>query len=258
MGPWLGKRTRVGQRGEPVRESNPDSPPDTNDPTGICPRCARTSNFDLLGSVALTFGTSYGITPGGSREPDVLDRVSALVCTGCRQATAVVEEQWIGDHPARNGIGRGGVQSYRGVFWWPPPASTDLDDSIPLALRDCYSEGMRCLAAQAPRAAVAMLRRTVEALVVDRGGESAQKALDTNLAKALQVMADEHTLDATLAGWAHEIRLLGNVGAHFDPIRDVDLPEAQDLGKLTRQLLHYVYELPAGIQRKRKGGLSST
>jgi hypothetical protein len=169
-----------------------------------------------------------------------------------------VEEQWIGDHPARGGVGGGGAVTYRGIFWWPPPASTDLDEAIPLALRDCYAEGMRALAAQAPRAAVVMLRRTVEALVRDRGSETAQAALDANLAKALQVMADEHTLDATLAEWANEIRLLGNVGAHFDPIRDVDLAEAQDLGKLTRQLLHYVYELPATIRRKRKAESSPT
>jgi hypothetical protein len=194
-----------------------------------------------------------GINRDGIREADALDRVAAFVCTGCRQGTAVVEEQWIGDHPSRGGIGAGGAVTYRGVFWWPPPASTDLDESIPPALRDCYSEGMRCLAAQAPRAAVAMLRRTVEALVVDRGSETAKKALDTNLAKALRVMADEHALDTTLAEWANEIRLLGNVGAHFDPMHDVDRVEAQDLGKLTRQLLHYVYELPASIRRKRTG-----
>ncbi len=64
-------------------------------------------------------------------------------------------------------------------------------------------------------------------------------------------MAEEHILDANLSTWADEIRLVGNVGAHFDPIDDVTLAEATDLAKLTRQLLHYVYELPASIQRKR-------
>src|SRR3989304_6229004 len=117
-----------------------------------------------------------------------------MLCSGCRQATAVVEEQWVGDSPAREGMKGGGTVTYRGVFWWPPPASTDLDKAIPAELRDCYAEGMRAVAAQAPRAAVAMLRRTVEALVRNRGSENAQKALETNLARALRVMADEHTL----------------------------------------------------------------
>jgi hypothetical protein len=31
--------------------SNPDTPPDSWDPAGICPRCERVSNFRSLGSV---------------------------------------------------------------------------------------------------------------------------------------------------------------------------------------------------------------
>lgn len=247
----MGKRTPQGKRGEPVAESNPDTPPDSNDPTGLCPRCGRVSNFAPLGLLPLTYGGANLINQDGRHEREVLDRVTSFLCSGCRQATAVVEEQWVGDHPARLGIRGGGTVTYRGIFWWPPPASTDLDDSIPLVQRDCYAEGMRALAAQAPRAAVVMLRRTVEALVIDRGSEAAKKALELNLAKALKVMADDHTLDGSLAEWANEIRLVGNVGAHFDPIEDVSLAEATDLGKLTRQLLHYIYELPASIQRKR-------
>lgn len=247
-----------GKRGEPVAESNSDTPPDSHDPTGLCPRCGRVSNFAPLGSLPLTYGGGYSISGiDGRHEREVLDQVTSFVCSGCRQATAVVEEQWVGDHSARLGIRGGGTVTFRGIFWWPPPASTDLDDSIPLAQRDCYAEGMRALAAQAPRAAVAMLRRTVEALVIDRGSEAAKKALETNLAKALKVMAGDHVLDANLAEWANEIRLVGNVGAHFDPIRDVDLAEAQELAKLTRQLLQYVYELPASIQRKRGREASS-
>jgi hypothetical protein len=205
-----------------------------------------------LGSLPLTFGSSYAINRDGTQEPDVLDQVTSFLCSGCRQATAVVEEKWIGDHAAREGINSGGIVSFRGIFWWPPPASTDLDESIPVPLRECYAEGMRALGAQAPRASVVMFRRTVEALVRDRGSESARAALDVNLSKGLRVMADEHVLDVNLAIWAEEIRLVGNTGAHFDPMRAVELDEARDLAKLTRQLLHYVYELPASIQRKRR------
>ena len=111
---------------------------------------------------------------------------------------------------------------------------------------------MRAVGARAPRAAVVMLRRTVEGLVRDRGSDAAQKALDRNLAAALRIMADEHTLDANLADWAKEIRLTANVGAHFDPIDDVDAAEADELARLTRKLLHYMYELPAKLRRSRQ------
>lgn len=55
----------------------------------------------------------------------------------------------------------------------------------------------------------------------------------------------------SLAEWAGEIRVVGNVGAHFDPREAVEQTEAEDLGRLLRQLLAYVYEMPAKIRRTR-------
>ncbi|MEJ7784318.1 MAG: DUF4145 domain-containing protein [Solirubrobacteraceae bacterium] len=242
-----------GHRGEDVPTADPDTAPDSSDLSGPCPRCGRVSNFDVLGALPVSFGGSYSIGHDGTRERDDLDRVCSLLCAGCGQASVVVEEKWIGDHPARDGIGAGGTITYRGIHWWPPPGSADLHDSIPVALRDGYAEALRALGARAPRAAVVMLRRTVEGLVKDRGTPGAQEAVKRNLAAGLQVMADEHILDANLAGWATEIRLAGNVGAHFDPLEDVSYTEADDLARLTRQLLHYVYELPAKLRRSRHG-----
>jgi hypothetical protein len=98
-----------------------------------------------------------------------------------------------------------------------------------------------------------MFRRTLEALVVDRGGAGAQGAAKRNLASALSELASEGVLDRNLAEWAKEIRVVGNVGAHFDPQQSVDQGEAENLSRLTRQILHYVYELPASIRRTRAG-----
>jgi DNA-directed RNA polymerase specialized sigma24 family protein len=50
----------------------------------------------------------------------------------------------------------------------PAPSSADLDEAIPAALRESYAEAMRALSARAPRAAVVMLRRTVEGLGIER------------------------------------------------------------------------------------------
>lgn len=239
-----------GDRGEAIPASNPDTAPDSSDPSGPCPRCGRVSNFSVLGSLPISFGDTY--TLDGTPERDDLDRVSALLCAGCGQASAVVEEKWIADHPAREGIGIGGTITYHGVHWWPPPSSADLDESIPGGLREGYGEALRALSARAPRAAVVMLRRTVEGIVKDRGSEAAHEALKRNLASGLGVMADDHTLDANLADWAKEIRLTGNAAAHFDPMDDVDEAEATELLRLTRQLLHYVYELPEKLRRSRQ------
>jgi uncharacterized protein DUF4145 len=244
-------RRERGERGEDVPKSNPDTPPDSYDPAGVCPRCGRASNFQVLGSLPVSFGGSYIQTHEGGMIPDAIDRVSSLRCSGCGQATVVIEEEWIGDQPSRAGR-RGGTITWRGVHWWPPPGSANLDDAIPEGLRDSYAEAMRALSARAPRAAAVMLRRTVEGIVMESGSTEAQKALGRNLAAGLRVMADEHGLDANLAQWAAEVRLTANIGAHYDPLEDVSDGEATDLARLTRQLLHYLYEMPAQLKRARQ------
>jgi Domain of unknown function (DUF4145) len=239
-----------GERGEVTLKANPETLPDSADPSGPCPRCGRVSNFSYVASLPASFGGTHQLGDG-STERDALDRVSVLVCLGCHQPVVVVEERWVGDHPAREGIGRGGYESHRGIHWWPTPGATDLDEAIPQAIRDGYGEAVRALSARAPRAAAVMLRGTVEALVRDKGSEAAQTALKRRLADALRVMADEHALPEGLADWATEIRLAGNPAAHLDPLDEVDMPEAEALANLARQLLHYVYEQPAQLRRVR-------
>jgi hypothetical protein len=66
-------------------------------------------------------------------------------------------------------------------------------------------------------------------------------------------MADEGALDRNLAEWAREIRIAGNAGAHFDPAAPVSADEADDLARLLRALIEYLYEMPARIRRSRRG-----
>lgn len=250
--PLFGKPPDPGPRGEPTRRSDSDTPPDSADPSGPCPRCGRVAHFTAIGSLPITFSGGHVVGPGGQSVPDALDRVAALVCNGCSQGIAVVEEEWVGDHPRREGLGGGGSVQWRGVHWWPPPGSADLDESIPETLRSTFTEGQRALAVKAPRAACVMFRVTLEALVADRGSDNARVAAERNLASALEVMATEGALDRSLAEWAREIRVVGNVGAHFDPSETIEQREAEDLGRLLRQLLAYLYEMPAKIRRTRE------
>jgi hypothetical protein len=214
--------------------ANPDTLPDSSDPSGPCPRCGRTSNFNV-GAIGATrtgqFPHIGGVVP--------VERVIVATCMGCGEGTTVVEVTEDG-------------QTFHGLHWWPPPGAFDLDPAVPETIRSAYDEGMRCLGAQCPRAAAVMFRRVLEALVKDTGSVAAQTAAEKNLAQGLKVMADEHTLQPTLAEWATEIRVVGNAGAHLDPIKNVALDEARELARLTRQLLEYLYELPARVARNRQ------
>jgi hypothetical protein len=231
---------------------DPDSPPDSRDPGGPCPRCGRTSTFEKLGTLPLTFDQTVRVAErDGSLHFDASERVTMLMCRGCNQCTAVVEERWIGNEAAPAGTGKSGLINYRGVFWYPPASVASLDEAIPKAIREAFAEGAKCLAVRAPRAAAVMFRRTLEAIVVDKGSDAAKKALDKDLASGLQMMADEHVLDASLAGLAKEIRLAGNAGGHYEIFNDVTMEEASELSKLIRNLFLYLYEMPAKLKRQR-------
>ena len=99
-----------------------------------------------------------------------------------------------------------------------------------------------------------MFRGTLEAVVRDRGSDAAKKAAARNLASALRVMAEDGGLHPQLADWAEEIKLGGNAGAHLETLEPVTQREAEDLGRLLRELLKYLYELPAGLNRSRIAG----
>jgi hypothetical protein len=244
---------------DPDPQPNPDTPPDSADPTGVCPRCGRTSNFRAVAPpIPLTFTGLQVLERDGSTERDPAERVSGLLCMGCGDVTAVVEEKWVGQAPWRVARGRGGgTIRWRGIHWWPPVAVAGISDAVPGAIRACFEEGLRCLSAQAPRGAAVMFRRTLEAIVRDKGSQAAVAALTTNLATALKVMADEHTITPDLAEWAKEIRLAGNAGGHFDPIDDVDIAEADDMSRLLRSLLIYLYEVGSQIRRARGAAQTS-
>lgn len=227
----------------PVRPPDPDSLPDSDDPTGPCPRCGRPSNFTPLGWVPVSFREDvFAAERGGGYTRLEAERVTVLECAYCRQGTVVVERQSVAAGPI----------SWTGIHWWPPNSAATTLKAAPVAVAEAFGEGLRALSAGAPRAATVMFRGTVETIVRDVGSPAAQEALkDQNLSAALRAMANEHVLTPELGSWAAEIRFAGNAGAHVDPMDPVTMDEANSLAKLTVALLEYLYELPARLARSR-------
>jgi len=252
-----------------------DAPPDSESQKGLCPRCELRADFEVIvdpSPVSFDYEDRVGKGPRGlpAMEPNTLDRVVVLRCSSCSQGIVVIEEQIFGDRltrdiplqelrDRRNPPDRVGPSvKYRGIHWWPHPGAAHLDNTIPEPLREAFSEGMKCLGVEAPRAAAVMFRRTVEAIVRDIGSRKATDQLDSNdLAGSLKILAKEKILDSTLGEWADDIRLLGNTGGHFDPISDVSMEQANDLAQLIRQILRYHYEERARRDRIRSGARPS-
>lgn len=243
FGGLFGKKNIVtGPRGEELPAPH-EGLPDSYTLSGLCPRCGKQSSFDNLGSLPATFDSGYIVERSGERIPTFSDRVSSLVCRHCRQAVIVIEEQWIGDFPTREKRTSGTV-SHRGFHWWPLP-DTNLPEDIPLQIREAFAEASSCLSANCPRASAVMARRTLEAVAADKGQTRG------NLAERLSALHNNGVLLPTLADWAKEVRLIGNNGAHFDPINSVTKEDARQLLSFVRELLKYLYELPADLAKRR-------
>lgn len=183
---------------------------------------------------------------GYGNEPDqrtFTERMTLLICRHCTQGVLILEEQLIGDSKANRRTG-GGTISWRGFHWWPLPES-QVHSAVPLAIRSVYNEGVSALAANCPRAAAVMARRTLEAIAVDKG-----EAAGT-LAARLNNLATKGLLHPSLAEWAKEVRLVGNLGAHFDPIDTVDSEDAKQLLSFIKELLNFMYVLPWELSERR-------
>jgi hypothetical protein len=90
-----------------------------------------------------------------------------------------------------------------------------------------------------------MARRALEAVAVDQGQTSG------SLYERLAALASAGILLPTLADWATEVRLIGNAGAHFDPLETVTRHDAEQLLSFLQELLRYLYEMPAELARRR-------
>lgn len=234
---------RIGSRGEILPEKN-DGLPDSHRLGGLCPRCGKQSSFDILSTIPITLPHTKYISVQDIRRKGMqgLDQVSVLICRHCRQGISVIEEKWIGDKPAREG--GSGTITYRGINWWPL-TEADLSNDIPNDIAAAFNEATMCYSANCFRASAAMARRTLEAITVDQGETSGR------LVDRLNTLSSKGILHPNLSDWATEVRLIGNIGAHFDLIDTVKEDDASDLLSFVLELLRYLYELPATITRRR-------
>ena len=232
-----------GPRGEILLETH-EGLPDTQYASGLCPRCGKQSSFENKGSIMVTHDGRYVRNHDGSRGPSLeLDRVSVLICRHCTQGTAVIEERvqeplQAGQRPTMVNV------YYRGIHWWPLPEA-NLSPDIPEEIASAFAEAASTLYARCPRATVVMARRTLEAVTADKGETQG------SLAACLSALAVKGILQPELAEWAREIRLIGNTGAHYDPLNKASLEDARDLMNFLRELLRYLYEMPAELKRRR-------
>lgn len=136
---------------------------------------------------------------------------------------------------------------------------TTYHESIPDNIRKDYAESMRCLGAEAYKATVGLCRRVIEAICYDRLGAKIKgfKDQDVKLWALIDKLKEEGLITENLRATAHEIRHLGNYGAHFqnDELDEVSFSEAREIRDLTGHLLNELYITPfktAEMRNKRQ------
>lgn len=227
-----------------------ETPPNSTHPYGPCSRCARVSNFALIGSAPLTYDDGTIHNHDGSVERTWDEQISILQCFGCRQNMLVVEDQYVGGLRKRDSPPGTGRLEWVGTFWWPAPGSATTAD-VPAAVLDAVAEGTRCLLVRSPRAAAVMFRGALGQIVTDLGSADAKSK--NSLAAQLKQMATDGALNVSLAEWADTIRLLGNAGAHPNELAPVSQDEADELARLMNSMVEFVYIVPARVRRARDG-----
>lgn len=115
---------------------------------------------------------------------------------------------------------------------------------LPSTVFTSFSEAHKCLLAEAYLATAVMCRRTIEALLHDRGVDK-----KLTLAAGLQKVAKDLTLHESMVKVADIVRFIGNIGAHADEENQITKDQAQEIYRLTDRLIEMIYVIPLKIQQ---------
>lgn len=240
---YFTRNTRKGQRNEELPVDNSEFPTSSN-PQGLCPRCNKQSSFDFIGELPATFSTVTRISDYVENNKDYFDKVSSLVCRNCDQPTIVIEERLIGDSKDPSEF-KGGRITWNGLFWWPF-LNIENSEEIPDQISSTLNESRITHAVKCYRSSAVMARRTLEAIAHDKGETKG------TLANRLESLTKKGVLSPALSDWAKEVRLIGNSGAHFDPLEEVTQDDSNQIIVFIEELIKYLYIMPSELDKRRK------
>ncbi len=200
--------------------------------------------------------------------------LDSIYCPACRQRTSVERRaQWAGPDGFHYEIGecnscqqrflvkRNGTRAIVEIH--PNALPRPIDDSIPSPIKEDMEEASKCLAAGAWRATVVMARRAIQNICLEKGAprtreittkEGDQTTVNNSLVNQIDWLYDQRIITKDLKGWAHEIRTVGNEGAHpgeAEDIHPVTQQDAIDVLDLADAFCGPLY-IAAAIYSKRK------
>jgi Domain of unknown function (DUF4145) len=125
-----------------------------------------------------------------------------------------------------------------------PPQSRHLGFELPEIVKQSYEQAVLCEKAKAYVAAVVMVRRAMEAVTVEH--EAGVRSLQAGL----KGMFSRGLISQEILDWGHELRVIGNMGAHptKETLSRADAVESIDF---LQAILEILYDLRPKFERMR-------
>lgn len=131
--------------------------------------------------------------------------------------------------------------------FWPTPQPSRIPEYLPDVVARAFRQGETNLNVEDhAEAAATMFRRAL-----DTGLKIRFPGYDGNLHPKIRKLAEDHVIPESLAEWAHEVRGIGNDGAHdLEGCSQEDAEAARDF---VDAVLRYLFSLPGMIAARRPG-----
>jgi len=140
------------------------------------------------------------------------------------------------------------------VYPYPSFNVEDYHRSIPDKVKEDLAEAERCFYAEAYKGTVAMYRRAIQNIILNKiKGPAIKKK---RLVDQIDELFDKGLITKDLQETAHEIRHFGNFGAHpsDDTLDNTTSEDAEIIGQLIFDLIRIIYITPyetAELKKKR-------
>lgn len=216
-----------------------------------CPHCAAKSlAMNLTGMIT---PPAHVTSPSGQR-PFI---PSLAVCTRCWGGIAIELVPAQKGEMSREGLSTASIELFHGatgtpeakklkaVIVRPPSENAEIPPHLPQSVAKAFRQGeTNFRLPDAEEAAALMYRRSLELAVKEVFPDE-----KGTLIQRIDKLASKGFLPDAMKDWAHEIRVIGNDGAHeLDGVERADLVAAQGF---TDAFLRYLISLPQEVKLRR-------
>lgn len=143
---------------------------------------------------------------------------------------------WIGECHSCNGVV---LVLNNGISIYPKSKPQPSDERIPDDIKEDFDEAKMCFSVNCYRASTAMSRRALETCCINKGANK-----DKNLKEMIEDLFNLKIITKNVKEWGDTIRFIGNDAVHINANK-VEREDAEDILKITKQILDIIYIFPA-------------